>query len=121
MVIWEPWHVLEYHRIHAKGQQTHAYTERVEDNGWKLIISGMTREQWFTTYTRACAEDFLERRCAPKGTYVIAVYRTGRSPDGDRLALGSIRIKWRVDGLVADQPKTGELAPVPLRAQPGAT
>lgn len=94
MVILDPWHRLEYHRVHGKGRQRHAYTECVEDNGWKLLITGMTREQWFVTYTRVCAEDFLARKNAPSGDYVIAVYRTGRTRDGDGVPLGSIRIAY---------------------------
>ncbi|MBC6446771.1 hypothetical protein [Actinokineospora xionganensis] len=54
----------------------------------------MTREQWFVTYTRVCAEDFLARKNAPSGDYVIAVYRTGRTRDGDGVPLGSIRIAY---------------------------
>lgn len=94
MIRWEPWHRLEYQRERAKGKCVHAYTEIVEDTGWRKWPRGYTRERWFVTYTRCCAEEFLERQHAEPGVYVVAVYRTGDTPGGDGTLMGSIRLPW---------------------------
>lgn len=95
MISWAPWHRLEYQREHAKGQCETVYTERVEDTGWRSRPKGYTDERWFVAYTRCCAEDFLDRRDAPPGTYVVAVYRTGNTRAGRGTLLGSIRMTRR--------------------------
>lgn len=94
MLNWDPWHRLEYRRETAKGKRDLKYVEIVEDTGWRHWTKGFTRDEWFTHYTRRCAEDYLTRTRGEPGEYVITVFCTGSSPDGDRRLLGAIRMKW---------------------------
>lgn len=89
---WNPWHRLEYHREFGKGHTERTYTENVADQGFRLSLKGMTKEQYFAHYARVCAEDFLERQDARSGAYVVAVYDTNSAKPR---ALGSIRMRWR--------------------------
>lgn len=94
MVVWDPWHRVEYRREVGGGRRVLEYTEVVEDNGWKLGLRGYTKKEWFTAYTRACAEDYLGTVGGRSGSYVVTVYRTGVSPTGEPTLLGAIRLKW---------------------------
>ncbi|MQA10411.1 MAG: hypothetical protein GEU98_18025 [Pseudonocardiaceae bacterium] len=94
MPLWDYWHHIEYRRELRKGHYLHEYTEIVEDQGWVLRRRGMTPEEYFSYYTRGCAEDFLGRVRAKPGTWLVAVYRTGASPYGERTLRGSIRMRW---------------------------
>lgn len=93
MPTWNYWHRIEYRRETANGNGVPDYTEVVQDQGWMFERRADRREQWFVTYTRACAEDFLDRVHAPPGTWVVTVWHTGVSPEGKGRLRGAIRIK----------------------------
>ncbi|TCP54115.1 hypothetical protein EV191_103156 [Tamaricihabitans halophyticus] len=95
MPTWNYWHRLEYRRVLRKGHYLHEYTEVVEDQGWVLQRRGMSKEEYFTYYTQACARDFLGRVRATPGTWIVAVYHTGETSDGPRTLRGSIRMRWQ--------------------------
>lgn len=96
MVSWEPWHRLEYRRETGIGTRVLKYVEHVEDTGWRSRLKGYTKQQWFTAYTRWCAEEFLGRRDAEPGHYVVTVYCTGNSSTGEARLLGAVRMNWPV-------------------------
>jgi hypothetical protein len=91
MGAWNYVHRIEYRRELSKSQRVHEYTETVEDQGWCLSHPGEEREKWLAVYTRACAEDFLARRAAKPGTFVVSVYRERVD---ERVLVCAIRMKW---------------------------
>jgi len=70
-------HVIEY----ARRNEPVKYTEVVSDHGW-YINSG---EEWRIRYTAGCAQDFLDRRGAAPGEWVVVVWRAGTKQDRDRV------------------------------------
>ncbi|WP_158879400.1 hypothetical protein [Amycolatopsis anabasis] len=86
MVNWDYWHRIEYRREIDAETRVLEYTEVVQDQGWGFEHRAQHRQEWFVRYTRACAEDFLDRVRATPGTWVVAVWRNGEP-------LGSIRMK----------------------------
>jgi hypothetical protein len=88
---WNYLHRIEYRREVSRSQRVLEYTQIVEDQGWCLSYPGDLRTQWLTTYTRACAEDYLSRRLAPAGFFVVTVYR---QLSEDRVLVCAVRMKW---------------------------
>jgi hypothetical protein len=70
-------HVIEY----ARRNEQVKYTEVVSDHGW-YINSG---EEWRIRYTAGCAQDFLDRRGAAPGEWLVVVWRLNATLDRDRL------------------------------------
>jgi hypothetical protein len=93
MALWDYWHHIDYHRKLPRRKRLLEYTEIVEDQGWCLRRTGMTREQWLATYTRSCAEDFLGRVDAAPGVWIVIVWRAPR--DAERHLVCSIEMPWR--------------------------
>ena len=88
---WNYLHRLEYRREYSRHHRVHVYTEHVEDHGFTFQRSSMTRAEWYAHYTLLCAEDFLERKAAAPGTYLVSVYREHPSGTVD---LGTVRVRW---------------------------
>ncbi|ONI73378.1 hypothetical protein ALI144C_46595 [Actinosynnema sp. ALI-1.44] len=88
---WNYTHEIEYRREISKSHRILEYTETVEDQGWCFSQRPEHKVAWLTTYTRACAEDFLARRGAKAGTFVVTVYQ--RRQD-QRVFVVAIRMKW---------------------------
>jgi hypothetical protein len=91
MSTWNYLHRIEYRRELSKSQRVHEYTETVEDQGWCLSHKAEHKEQWLTRYTKACAEDWLARKGAKPGTFIVTVYQ--ERPDR-RVLVCAIRMKW---------------------------
>lgn len=91
MGLWNYLHQIEYRRELSKSQRVHEYTESVEDQGWCFSHKKDEKEAWLTTYTRACAEEFLARKGAKEGTFIVTVYQ--QRPDR-RVLVIAIRMKW---------------------------
>lgn len=91
MSTWEYLHRIEYRRVDGRGVPVHEHTETVEDMGFCLRHNDYTREQWFTVYTRACAEDYLGRVRAAGGRWIVTVYRLH---GGERTLLGAVKLVW---------------------------
>ncbi|MBP2322523.1 hypothetical protein JOF56_002908 [Kibdelosporangium banguiense] len=91
MAVWNYLHQIEYRRELSKSQRVHEYTETVEDQGWCFSQKSEQKQAWLAIYTRACAEDFLARRGAKGGTFVVTVYQ--QRPDR-RVLVIAIRMKW---------------------------
>ncbi|WP_137811813.1 hypothetical protein [Gandjariella thermophila] len=100
---WDYWHHIDYHRKLPRGERVLEYTEIVQDHGWCLRRTGMTREQWLTVYTRSCAEGFLGRVSAAPGVWVVIVWRTPR--DARRHVVCSIELPWRTHRSDAERTK----------------
>lgn len=83
-------HEIEYRRVLAHGKRVHEYTEHVDDDGFVTSRRGMSRQEYLVYYTRACAEDFLDRKRAEPGEWLVAVYRTRP----ERELLCSIRMRY---------------------------
>lgn len=96
MRTWEYPHAIEYNLVHEDGCRTHEHSELVDDQGWCLRRSDMSREDYLVYYTRACAEDFLHRIRADPGTWIVAVYRLDHP--GGRTPICSIRLTFRGNG-----------------------
>lgn len=101
MADWNYLHRIEYRREYSKSQRVHEYTETVEDMGWCLVDHKEKRERWLSYYTTVCAEEYLDRNLAPKGTYVVSVYQQRADERVHvctiRLAHGSIdmsKVRW---------------------------
>ncbi|MFC0114990.1 hypothetical protein [Kibdelosporangium aridum] len=88
---WNYTHEIEYRREIDKTTRIHEFTETVEDQGWCFSQPPERKQAWLTTYTRACAEDFLARRGAKAGTFIVTVYQ--QRPDR-RVLVIAIRMKW---------------------------
>ncbi|MFC5110429.1 hypothetical protein [Kibdelosporangium philippinense] len=88
---WNYTHDIEYRRELSKSNRVHEYTETVDDQGWCFSQKPENKEAWLTMYTQACAEDFLARRGAKPGNFVVTVYRA--FPDR-RVLVIAIRMKW---------------------------
>lgn len=95
MPTWPYWHRIEYRRELGDNRREHAYTEVVEDHGWMFCHDPEKQQDWFVHYTTACAEDFLRRVHAKPGTWVVAVWWTGTTPDAKGTLRGSIRLNWQ--------------------------
>jgi hypothetical protein len=91
MADWNYLHHIEYRRELSKSQRVHEYTETVQDQGWCFSHKEEQKQTWLSTYTRACAEDFLARKGAKGGTFVVTVYQ--QRPDR-RVLVIAIRMKW---------------------------
>jgi hypothetical protein len=68
-------HVIEY----ARRNEPVKYTEEVSDHGWYIN----TGPEWRIRYTAGCAQEFLERKGAAPGEWLVVVRRIGAPPDGD--------------------------------------
>ncbi|WP_415830277.1 hypothetical protein [Kibdelosporangium persicum] len=91
MSAWNYTHEIEYRRELSKGHRVHEFTETVEDQGWCFSQPPESKQAWLITYTRACAEDYLARRGAKAGTFIVTVYQ--QRPDR-RVLVIAIRMKW---------------------------
>lgn len=80
-------HRVEYRREKSKYERELLYTEFADDHGFNFTRKGVTRKQWREFYTQVCAADYLERQSAPKGRYLISVFR------GDE-CICSVRMPW---------------------------
>jgi hypothetical protein len=85
-------HRIEYRRVTLGGRQVHEHTEVVDDHGWYIGRSGMTRQQWRERYTVACAEDFLPRMRAAAGRWVVSVYRLPTNADDQFVC--AVHLTW---------------------------
>ncbi|MFE0028415.1 hypothetical protein [Amycolatopsis sp. NPDC059021] len=92
MDVWGYPHQLEYYREVAKDRRVHEYTELVDDMGFVLEHHAERWKKWQVRYGTACAEDFLTRKCAKPGRFVVHIYRL--FPDS-RKHLVSLRMKWQ--------------------------
>jgi hypothetical protein len=93
-------HELEYRRELAPGERVHEYTELVDDMGFVLEHRHDRYEGWTVRYGTACAHDYLSRKRARPGIFVVSVYRLlleGR----DHVV--TIRVSW--------PPKKGRIHP----------
>jgi hypothetical protein len=90
-------HQLEYHRELAKGHRKHEYTELADDMGFILEHRAERRQAWTVRYATACAQDFLERRGVPSGTFLVTVYRLF---PGERKHVITVRMNWEKAGHV---------------------
>ncbi len=68
-------HELEYRREIAPGERVHEYTELVDDMGFVLEHRSHRYQGWTVRYGTACAYDYLFRKRARPGTFVVSVYR----------------------------------------------
>lgn len=84
-------HELEYHRELGKGRRQHEHTELVDDMGFLLEHRAERWEGWNVRYATACAQDFLARKRAYPGVFVVSVYRL--FPDA-RKHVVTIRLDW---------------------------
>ncbi|GAA4550244.1 hypothetical protein [Amycolatopsis samaneae] len=91
MDVWGYPHEIEYHRETAKGERAHEYTELVDDMGFVFEHRAEHRERWAVSYGTACAQDFLARKRAEPGKFLVHIYRL--FPDG-RTHLVSLRTRW---------------------------
>lgn len=92
VVDWDYRHRIEYHRVGADGKRVHENTEVVDDHGWYVGRTGLSREEWHVSYTRACAEDFLGRVGGRPGEWVVIVWR--HPANAEPKLLCSVRIRW---------------------------
>ena len=90
MAGWNYRHRIEYRR-ETGDSRTLEYVETVQDQGWCFTQQPALRQAWLTTYTRACAEDYLERRLARAGTFVVTVYQ---DREEGLVLVCAIRLKW---------------------------
>jgi hypothetical protein len=93
VVNWDYRHRIEYHRVGRGGKRTLEHTEVVDDHGWYVGRTGLTGEEWRVAYTRACADDLLDRVGAKPGQWVVIVWRHPR--DAEPKVLCSVRMWWR--------------------------
>ncbi|MEC3982179.1 hypothetical protein [Amycolatopsis sp. H20-H5] len=63
------------HELRYQREQLLVYTEVVDDMGFVLETHRERKEAWLVRYTTGCAEDFLDRRCAKPGQYLVSVHR----------------------------------------------
>lgn len=84
-------HELEYRREIRTGERVHEYTELVDDMGFLLEHRRERYESWTVRYGTACAEDFLTRKRAKPGTFVVSVYRLF---PGRRDHVVTVRLEW---------------------------
>ncbi|MEV6827692.1 hypothetical protein [Amycolatopsis sp. NPDC051102] len=68
-------HRLEYRREVAPGAWVHEYTELVDDMGFVMEHRRDRYRDWTVRYGTECACDFLFRRRARPGTFVVDIYR----------------------------------------------
>src|SRR4051794_41800465 len=68
-------HELEYRREVAPGERVHEYTELVDDMGFVLEHRSERYQGWTVRYGTACAHDYLSRKRARPGGFVVSVYR----------------------------------------------
>ncbi|GAB3505634.1 hypothetical protein [Amycolatopsis cihanbeyliensis] len=85
-------HEIEYRRERSKGYRDHLYTELADDMGFCLVHREDRKEAYLVGYATACAEDFLGRVNAPRGTWVVSVYRRWPEPARDHVV--TIRLRW---------------------------
>jgi hypothetical protein len=83
-------HELEYRR-EAGDRRVHEYTELVDDMGFVLEHRSERYEGWTVRYGTACAHDYLSRKRARPGTFVVSVYRLR---PGRRDHVVTIRLSW---------------------------
>jgi hypothetical protein len=84
-------HELEYRREVAPGERVHEYTELVDDMGFVLEHRSERYEGWTVRYGTACAHDYLSRKRARAGTFLVSVYRLF---PGRRDHVVTIRVNW---------------------------
>lgn len=89
---WNYLHTLEYRREISRYERVLAYTEHIEDHGFCFHSKGLTRVEYYEQYTKCCAVDYLRRRSAVPGSYVVTAIR---HLPGSSSILCSIRIHWR--------------------------
>lgn len=92
-------HELEYRR-EAGERRVHEYTELVDDMGFVLEHRSERYQGWTVRYGTACAHDYLSRKRAKPGTFVVSVYRLF---PGRRDHVVTIRVSW--------PPKKGQVHP----------
>jgi hypothetical protein len=83
-------HELEYRRELGDGR-VHEYTELVDDMGFVLEHRHDRYAGWTARYGAACAHDYLFRKRARPGIFVVSVYRL--RPDG-REHVVTLRLSW---------------------------
>ncbi len=88
---WNYLHRLEYWRELSKYDRVHVFTEIAEDHGFCFHRKGVTRAAWYEHYTRLCALDFLDRKHAEPGVYLVT---TLRDLPEVRKSLCTVRIQW---------------------------
>jgi hypothetical protein len=88
---WNYLHRIEYRRETSRSQRVLEYTQTVEDQGWCLSHPRDLRLGWLTSYTRACAEDYLARRLAKAGMFVVTVYQQRGEA---QVLVCAVRMKW---------------------------
>jgi hypothetical protein len=91
MARWNYLHHLEYRRELSKWERVLLYIETAEDHGFCFHKKGMTRTQWHEHYTRLCAADFLDRKGADPGIWLVTTVR--ELPD-KRITLCTVRFRW---------------------------
>lgn len=91
MIDWGYPHELEYRRERAKGLREHEYTELVDDMGFVFEHRAEIWKDWTVRYTTACAQDFLLRKRAKAGTFVVSVYRLFPH---ERTHVVTVRMAW---------------------------
>ncbi|MEV6440550.1 hypothetical protein [Amycolatopsis sp. NPDC051716] len=84
-------HELEYLREVTPGERVHEYTELVDDMGFVLEHRSHRYQGWTVRYGTACAHDYLSRKRARPGTFVVSVYRL--FPER-RDHVVTIRVNW---------------------------
>jgi len=98
-------HELEYRRELGAGERVHEYTEFVDDMGFLLEHRHERYQGWTVRYGTACAHDFLTRKRAKPGTFVVSIYRL--FPER-RDHVITIRVNW--------PPKKSQVHPSEKRA-----
>ncbi|HEY8371349.1 MAG TPA: hypothetical protein VIL00_01260 [Pseudonocardiaceae bacterium] len=75
---WSYWHRVEYFRI-ERGARVLVDTEDIDDHGPYLGRGGPEE------YARLCAEDYLDRREAPPGRWLVVLWRLDQGRKSRRL------------------------------------
>jgi hypothetical protein len=91
---WNYLHEIEYRHEVSKYERALIYSESVEDHGFCFHNKDMTRTEWHEHYTRLCAFDFLDRKSAKSGTWLVTAIRDRA---GQRTTLCTVRIRWPAD------------------------
>lgn len=91
MDTWGYPHELEYRREVPGGERVHEYTELVDDMGFVLEHRSDRYAGWTARYGAACAHDYLARKRAKAGTFLVSVYRLFPNY---RTHVVAVRVKW---------------------------
>ncbi|MGW4064697.1 hypothetical protein ACWEGE_40865 [Amycolatopsis sp. NPDC004747] len=83
-------HELEYRR-EAGRERVLEYTELVDDMGFVLEHRSDRYRGWTVRYGTACAHDYLFRKRARPGTFVVSIYRL--FPER-REHVVTVRVNW---------------------------